>query len=326
MSMTGLDFGQRVRAALKARGVSIRAASRAINYDHALLVRVLSGKQAPSVDFAAALDTYLGAEGTLTELARAMDADDYGRVDRVLDNPGRLDARTVEALANSLTAQRKLDDVLGPRPLITPTEATTAMYTGILKDTRGPYRDRLAEVVAEMVQFTGWLHASARNDTRALLLLIDAADMARDIGSGHLLAQARNFRGYVARQQGRFDDAAKWFGAAYRTAGAHPAQRMGDASQSAQGLAKMGDVGGARRLLDEAAALSDDANDVPPRTAYWLRGDFQRLNLGLAHLSLGDHSLAADHLSAGLSGLPDDQQGAQWTAEYRDALRTAESA
>jgi len=285
----------------------------------------MSGKQTPSVEFASALDTYLGAEGTLTELARAMSADDYDRVDRVLNNPGRLDERTVEALADSLTSQRRLDDVLGPQPLIVSTEASTAMYTGLLRDARGAHRDRLAEVVAEMVQFTGWLHASARNDTRALLLLIDAADMARDIGSGTLLAQARNFCGYVARQQGRFDDAAKWFGAAYQTRGAHTAQRMGDAAQTAQGLAKMGRAGEARRLLDEAASLADGTRDTPPRTAYWLTGDFQRLNLGIAHLSLGDYSDAAAHLQAGLDGLPADQKNAVWNAEYREALRAAKA-
>ncbi|WP_432251605.1 hypothetical protein [Streptomyces sp. HNM1019] len=51
----------------------------------------------------------------------------------------------------------------------------------------------------------------------------------------------------------------------------------------------------------------------------------QRLNLGLAHLGLKEFDLAADHITAGLKGLPADQQGAEWTKEHRGALAQAEA-
>lgn len=323
VNTVGNDFGQRVRAALKARGLGVRAASRAMHMDPSHLSKIIHGKRRPTPAVAAAIDRLCDAGGTLIELARAMDADGYSRVEHVMASPSALDRRAVDALADSLTAQRKLDDVIGPGLLIVPTEASMAGHIQLLREARGPHRDALAEVVAEYVQFAGWLHASSRHDSRAVALLIDAGDVAKEIGSGTLLAQARNFRGYVARQQKRYDDVVTWFEAAYNTPGATAGQRMGDAAQAAQGYAVLGDVDRARRLLDEAASMMDAARDVPPRTAYWLTGDFQRLNLGLAHIGLGDYADAVDHLRAGLDGLPTEQQRAEWTGEYRDALSGA---
>lgn len=321
----GNDFGRHVAAALAARGVSIRAASKAMRYDHSYLSRVISGKQVPSAHFVQALDDYLNAGGTLVELAATtLDQDDRERVGRALASPGRIDRRTVEALADALTAQRKLDDVIGPAPLVAPVEQSMNMYLGVLRAARGLHRDSLAEVVAEHVQFTGWLYASSQlSYERAAHFLRDAGRMAREIESGPLLAQARNFRGYIARQQGMHYEVARWFELAYRTPGAHAAQRMGDAAQAAQGFALLGEVETARRLLGEAEGLADAARDVRPRTAYWLTGDFQRLNLGLAYAGMGDYASGADHLRAGLAGLPADQQSAVWASEYREALRDA---
>lgn len=49
------------------------------------------------------------------------------------------------------------------------------------------------------------------------------------------------------------------------------------------------------------------------------------MNIGFVHLELGDHATAADLLATGLDGLPADQRHADWTTEYRDALRAARS-
>lgn len=135
-------------------------------------------------------------------------------------------------------------------------------------------------------------------------LLSEAAKLAEIVESGPLIAQARNFRGYVARQQGHPHEMTRWFLAAYETPGAHPAQRMGDAAQAAHGYAQLGQRDTARRLLDDALGLSDAATDTPPDTAYWLTPMFQRLNIGLACLGLGRPGDAAEHIRTGLRGLP----------------------
>lgn len=320
------DFGSSVRQALRERGISIRAASRTLCYDHAFLSRVLSGKQLPSPQLAQALDSLLGAEGALAALAVPLtNPDVLDRVERVVASPSRLDASTVEALADVLAAQRRLDDAMGPVAVLPGTEAQAETVRGLLRSAGGPHRGALADVVAEWVQFEGWLHASARHDARALILLDEAVELADEAESGTLAAQALNFRGYVARRRGQPRAVARWFSAAYHTPGAHPAQRMGDAAQAAHGYAELGQLTDARRLLSEAANLADAAADQPPGTAYWLTPSFQRLNLGLAHLGLGEHGDAAEHLRAGLAGLPVDQQGAEWSVEYRDALGVAEA-
>lgn len=321
----GGDFGRRVSAALKARGLSLRAASRIMNYDPSYLSRVIKGTQTPSPEYAAALDQLLGAEGTLVDLAASMTEDDRERIHQNLAEPTRLDAKGVRALAGVLAAQRRLDDAWGPVINIAATEAQMDTVKVMLRQARGPHRAALTDVVAEYVQFGGWLHASARNDARALSLLIEAEDLAKEADSGPLKAQVANFRGYVARQQGRPAGTAKWFEIAYNTPGAHVSQRMGDAAQAAQGYALIGQRDRAKELLHAAEDLSDAASDQPPGTAYWLTPEFQRLNLGLARMSLGEYSDAADHLRSGLAGLPADQQVSAWSQEYRDALTEASS-
>ncbi|MFI1942071.1 helix-turn-helix domain-containing protein [Streptomyces purpureus] len=321
------DFGARVRAALSQHGHTIRSAARALSYDHAYLSRVLAGKQQPSTELVAALDQLLGAEGGIAELHTVLTEDDRDRIGHSLTYPSRLDAATVTSLAEVLAAQRRLDDTLGAVPMIGPTQAQAATARDLLRGARGPHRDALAEVVAEFVQFEGWLHAEARRDGRALVLLDEALQLADEADVAELRAQARNFRGYVARQRRDLQGVVRWFGAAYRTPGAHPAQRMGDAAQTAQGLALMGEHDQARRILDEATSLGDAARaNTPPGTAYWLSPAFQHLNLGLARLALGDARAASDHLAVGLGNLPADQQRAEWAREYRAAQAEAAAA
>ncbi|QXE33996.1 helix-turn-helix domain-containing protein [Streptomyces sp. GMY02] len=317
------EFGKTVRAALRSQKLSVRAAARATNYDHAFLSRVLSGRQRPSGNLAKSLDKLLGMEGLLMELFDAISDEDHERLAAVSAQEVRLDARAVQAFGAVLTAQRRLDDVTGPGPMVHPARAQSETVRRILRDASGKHRDDLAMVFAEHVQFDGWLAASTRNDADAVKLLSEAAKLAEIVESGPLIAQARNFRGYVARQQGRPHEMTRWFLAAYETPGAHPAQRMGDASQAAHGYAQLGQRDTARRLLDDALGLSDAATDAPPDTAYWLTPMFQRLNIGLACLGLGQPGEAAEHIRAGLRGLPLDQQGAEWTREYRRALQLA---
>jgi hypothetical protein len=254
-------------------------------------------------------------------------SDDRARIAHSLAHPSRVDGATVTALADVLASQRRLDDMLGPTALIPATTAQVALVTGLLKSARGPHRDALTTVAAEYVQFAGWLHAEARQDDEAVRLLTDAEDLADAAGDGALAAQAANFRGYLARQQRNPRGVVRWFLTAHHTPGAHPAQQLGDAAQAAQGFATLGKRDTARRLLDIAGGLIDAASrDQPPGTAYWLTPTFHRLNIGLAHLALGDHADAADHIAAGLNGLPEDQASAEWVIEYQQALSTAKQA
>lgn len=316
------DFAGLARRALNDSGWSMRAAARAMNYDLAYLSRVLNGKQQPSPRLAKALDDLLGAGGALA--GTVLNADDQSRVSRSTANPSRLDASTVDALAGVLAAYRRLDDTVKPKTVIPATLAQMKEVTRLLKDARGPHRDRLAEVASEFVQFGGWMLAQDRQDARAVQLLNDAVELADEIGNGTLAAQALNFKGYIARQQGRPQGVARWYAAAAYTPGAHPAQRLGDMLQAAAGLAELGETDDALRMAENAERLTDPAAAMPPPdTAYWLTPEFNRLNMGLATLGLGRYADAVDHLTAGLAGLPEDLRDAPWTWEHRDALSRA---
>ncbi|MGW3956207.1 helix-turn-helix domain-containing protein [Streptomyces sp. NPDC004752] len=316
------NFADLARRALHDNGYSMKAAARAINYDPAYLSRVLNGKQRPSPKLAMALDDLVGAGGALASTVLAPDA--HSRVSRSAANPSRLDAGTVEALAGVLAAYRRLDDTVRPKSVLPATLVQMKEVTRLLKGARGPYRDRLAAVASEFVQFGGWMLAQDRQDAGSIQLLNEAVELADEIGNGTLAAQALNFRGYLARQQGRPEGVARWYSAAAFTPGAHPAQRLGDMLQAAAGLAELGERDDALRMVEGAEQLSDIAAALPPpETAYWLTPEFNRLNMGIANLGLGRYADAVDHITAGLEGLPAELQDAPWTWEHRDALKRA---
>ncbi|WP_175407931.1 helix-turn-helix transcriptional regulator [Streptomyces sp. TRM64462] len=319
------EFADVARRALRDQGYSMRAAARAVNYDPAYLSRVLNGKQRPSAKLAKALDGLLGTGGALAGTLPG--DDDRARLSRSTANPLRLDGATVDAIAGVLTAYRRLDDTVRPRSVIPATLAQMTEVVRLLKDARGPHRDRLAEVASEFVQFGGWLLAQERRDGEAVRLLGEAVELADEVGNGTLAAQALNFKGYLARRQARPQGVARWYSAAAFTPGAHPAQRLGDMLQAAAGLAELGARDDALRMMENAERLTDVAAALPPPdTAYWLTPEFNRLNMGLAHLGLGRYADAVDHITAGLAGLPAELRNAPWTWEHRDALRRATEA
>ncbi|HWU08227.1 MAG TPA: helix-turn-helix domain-containing protein [Streptomyces sp.] len=316
------DFADVARRSLRDNGYSMKAAARATNYDPSYLSRVLNGKQRPSENLASALDSLVGAGGALA--ATVLNNDETARVARSAANPSRLDAGTVDALARVLAAYRRLDDTAQPSSIIPATMMQMREVVRMLKEAQGPQKDRLSDVASEWVQFTGWLFAQTSEYSEGVRLLNDAVELADDTGNGTLVAQALNFKGYVARQQGRPQGVARWFGAAANTPGAHPAQRIGDYLQAAAGLAELQEQGAALRMVDDAEKLMDAAATIPPpETAYWLTPAFNRLNMGLCTLALGRYSEAADHLRTGLAGLPDELRDAPWSWEHKDALRRA---
>ncbi|MCK1794891.1 helix-turn-helix domain-containing protein [Streptomyces sp. XM4193] len=257
-------------------------------------------------------------------LCRVLGADLRDHRAPAVNNPSRLDGATVDALADVLSAYRRLDDHAAPHALLAPAVAHANAVLGVLREARGPHRGRLVEVASESAQFAGWMYAQVGAHRDADLWLADALDLADEAGNGTLAAQALNFHGYVARQQGRPHAIARWFGAAADTPGAHPAQRIGDYLQAAAGLAELGQRDAALRTAARAEALTDAAAALPPPdTAYWLTPAFNRLNMGIFALGLGQHADAADHLRAGLDGLPEDLRSAPWTEEHRAALQRA---
>lgn len=324
------DFGQTLRRLREEADLRQSQLARQAYISQPSLSRYESGHQTPDAATAQQLDELLGAGGELLLLASGdptpdvLTPDDQERLDRVMESPHRLDGATVTTLADLLAAHRRLDDHLSPEILIPAARTQSETITTLVRQGTGQYRADLAEVAAEYVQFVGWLLAETRNDQAALRVLEIAEHAADEIGNGVLAAQAANFKGYLARQRRDWHRVARWFLTEHYTPGASVHQRLGAATQAAQGCAELGDSDTALRLLEVAHSLLDEsAQQPPPRTAYWLNPNFHRLQLGLTNLSMGRADVAADHLADGLDNLPPDQQAAEWTGEFRDALATA---
>lgn len=323
-------FGQALRRHRIAAGLSQKQLRRQGHVDQSTLSRYEHGRQRPTPAVAARLDDLLGAGGYLRTLATGtIGADVTGddgsaRISHALQEPHRVDASAVAALADVLAAQRRLDDQLPAAVLLPATTAQADTAVALARQAAGPHRDALAEVAAEWIQFRGWLHAENREDDIALRLLGEAERAADEVGSGVLAAQAANFRGYVARQQGNARGIARWFLAEHNTPDSSLHQQIGAAAQAADGCARLGDADAAHKLLSWAESQLDTVENIPaPHTAYWLDATFHRLNIGLGYLALRCPDVAADHLQAGLAGLPAEQQHAEWTGEYRAAAERA---
>jgi hypothetical protein len=273
---------------------------------------------------AAGAAALVGVCGVCGGLGAVLTPDDGERLALAADRPMRVDSAVVESLAAVLAAQRRLDDALGPAAVLPAALPQVDLATRLLQGSRGPARDALAPMVAQWIQFNGWLHAEL-GDARAIRMLSDAEEMADEIGDGVLAAQALNRKAYVARQRGRHRVAVRHYLAACHTTGAHPAQRAECMSMAAHSCAAAGERADARRLLAEAEGLARKAGD-PPETVYWLTPDFHHLGIGLALAELGERAAAVEHLSAGLGALPPDQRDAQWTADFHAAFDRAQGA
>ena len=106
-------------------------------------------------------------------------------------------------------------------------------------------------------------------------------------------------------------------------------QRAFDAMQEARAHALAGDANTAHRVLDTAEERIDEIQSTcsgPPPWSYYYSSAFWTLQRGLVHQHLGDNTPASDLLQSGLESLPEDQQSAEWTGDYRKALATAQAA
>ncbi|WP_181787071.1 helix-turn-helix domain-containing protein [Streptomyces phytophilus] len=301
-----------VKVAMTRQSVGLRELARRTHYDVAYISRALRGLQRPS-------------ETLMRALADALNlSDDDDRVAYAARNPGRIDAAGVQALAASLAAQRRADDVVGPGPLVNAAEAQREALTALLRKTSGKHRKSLAAVASQASQFAGWLRIELSDYPRASALLNEAIDLADEIEDGSLAAQAHNLRGNIARQRQQWSAVHRNFVAAYASESA-PRQRVVNGAQAAWALAMLDRRSEAEQLLSEVEALRDKAADcAPPATAYWLTPEWMSLPIGHAHLLLGRHRDAAEHLRTGLYSLPLELRYALWTSEARAALAEAE--
>ena len=279
--------------------MSIRAASRAMNYDPAFLSRVLAGKQLPSPQLAEALDHLLNAGGSIMELAaRLLDgetsptgqasaptlADFLPEGDPLslltVRSPRRVGVGEVTDLQKRVHGLRLADDVLAGGDLIGPAlrelRSTVRLYRENTH-TQAVGRALLVQI-GELAQIAGWIASDAgrhEEAERIYRLGLSAARQAED------MTLAGNLAGSLAYQMsntGRTDE-----GLTLAQAALHDATNEAPAKARALYWDRVAwahtQAGGtenaraAMRALGEASeALADDSTDIdePPAYLYWV--------------------------------------------------------
>ncbi|MFD5650973.1 helix-turn-helix domain-containing protein [Streptomyces sp. NPDC127039] len=297
MSSAGGEFGRAVRAALKDQRLSIRAASRAMSYDHAFLSRVLAGKQLPSPELAESLDRLLNAQGSIVELAaRLLDGDAPSATPPLptladflpegdplslptVRSPRRVGVGEVRDLQQRVHGLRLADDVLAGGDLIGPALRELRKTVRLYRENThtGEVGRALLIQIGELAQIAGWIASDAgrhEEAERIYRLGLSAARQAED----HTLAG--NLAGSLAYQMsntGRTDEGLTLAQAALhdtgddapgkaralywdRVAWAHTQAGGTENSQAAM-----------RALGEASAALADDTDtDEPPAYLYWV--------------------------------------------------------
>src|SRR6266498_5658774 len=108
-------FGDALRRLRTAAGMSQAHLARQVPVHTSNVSRYESGLQHPEERMAARLDELLGAGGELLALWTPLEtgpltADERERIAYSVRFPGRIDEAAITALADSLAAQRRLDD------------------------------------------------------------------------------------------------------------------------------------------------------------------------------------------------------------------------
>ncbi|AEM83383.1 helix-turn-helix domain protein [Streptomyces violaceusniger Tu 4113] len=213
-----------VRVSLREQKLSIRAASRAMNYDHAFLSRVLSGKQRPSAELAASLDALLGADGKLTEKAGELignteecesrnisDSANGGEGAVFRDLKGMAGAPTLgispfdgmalqESGEHMLKMFLHLDDELGGDSLFLP---LSRYVSRMAVNVREKIPSGALIVFGQLNQMVGWLALDANNHAAARNYFNEAVRVGHEADNPGLKASALAYMSLQETYRGR---------------------------------------------------------------------------------------------------------------------------
>ncbi|MQA98155.1 MAG: helix-turn-helix domain-containing protein, partial [Streptosporangiales bacterium] len=323
-------FGQRLRALATERGFSLRRLASQVPCSPAHLSRMASGQRPVPADVAARLDELLGAGGELVMLAtvaapNVASAGDLDRVRHAVARPRRLDTTGLDALRTILAGQRRLEDVVGPGPILTAVRAQTTAAEHLAREARGDVQAEALGVAGEWAQFSGWLHAATSSNYAAARHYEHAGRIAAEAGHVDLLATVRSMRGLLAFQASGRDageQVVAWSRRAREVEGTGASVRVQAIQQEARGHAMLGNAADALRLLADAeAAMEAKAGD--PDWLYFYDVPLLTLQRGHAHLLLGRWETAAELLADGLGAVDGEIRRSEWLTWYAADLAEA---
>ncbi|MBO2453865.1 helix-turn-helix transcriptional regulator [Actinomadura barringtoniae] len=268
--------------------------------------------------YAATFETDLDA---LPDPTGDLNPDDEERLIKAAQRPFRVDASVIELFATILAAQRRTEDVIGSGPLLGPVRAQLTMMEQLIAEARGTIRTSLLDVGAQWGQFAGWLHAGNNQADRAMAYLGTTLDWATETGDRAMVGAVMSWKGYVAERAGQVGAmiGLSQVGQRSRDRGG----RVYDLYQEARGHALRGSADQVDRLVDEAAEEAEQLTpeDIRPWEYYYLTPGFFTMEHGVAYRILGRslpdrNADAIEYLTQGLSSLPVEMRGSEWSGEF----------
>jgi transcriptional regulator with XRE-family HTH domain len=313
-------------------GISQNRVAAEAHVSHGYLSQIINGTRNPSRQVAQALDEVLGADGQLVALiAYGANPDDRDQLAAAVINPRQASRTTIDSLARVLAGQRNLDDVMGSAALIDSVMATVGTVATMTREVVGPNRRDLMMVAGQWAQFAGWLHTSTGRWDGARMWFARGLEWAMEVGDPDLTATIVSYQSHVAWLNCQWAPAVGLAEAAMRDERVYPGQRAYDAYAAARGHAAMNDLAGAKRLLGVADAFAAEceawAGEVPAWQYYRAPWVWQvERGLALLYMARWDprHATPAVlELRSGIAAIPEEMQGADWTAEYLTHLANA---
>lgn len=243
--------------------------------------------------------------------------------------PRSIDPADLDTLADVLASTRRLEDVVGAAPVLTPERGHVDLITELATEAHGPIRRRILNMVGQWAQHHAWLHTALERYDQAEARFSRSLEWAIEAEDDDLAATVWSFKGHVAWLHGNLGATIGYTEVAGCYNGIYSGQSAYDALQTARAYAAVGHAYEVDRLTDEAVNLSartlDELSGAPP-WHYYRSPAFWDLERGRAVYMLpGRAQQAADLLAAGLGTLPPDQQAADWAEAYRRDLMTAQA-
>ncbi|MFD8338161.1 multiprotein-bridging factor 1 family protein [Streptomyces solisilvae] len=287
------DFASRVRAALAERGVSMRGAARALNYDVSYLSRVVNGKQLPSPRMAEALDQLLGEDGTLASLVPTKEPS--GQPDGLGLGVAHMKASATHLLQH---AERYGGDTVAPAAVQVWQAAQRKLDTGLV-----PEKQRLGflTATAEAAEIAGWLLFDAAQWDAARTAFLESHMLARHAGDRSMQWFALDMLAMLDIERGRPGEALRIADELLSRRRVPPRIALLAEVRRGRALAQIGDHQRTSTSLDAAKGrVEESLSPRDPGWAWWVDANEVRWHRGAALLDLGVVEQAAPTMQSAI--------------------------
>ncbi|MCG0287950.1 helix-turn-helix transcriptional regulator [Streptomyces sp. PSAA01] len=275
------EFSQRVRDLIRDRDMSVRAVARQLNYDHAYLSRVLSGKQQPSTQLVTALDNLFKTNGELAEIAVRVapptvspEATESPAItDRILRLNEARGADFAQAIRETSHLLVVLDNELSGVSIAEPAgRAFKVVHRRLGAGDYDPRYERdIQSAAAELAEITGWALFDAERDGAARRFNQEALFLANLSGDRSIALLTLQNMAMHSEWRGRNQEALSIARSVLNRRRLSPRVEAMFRMREAKGLVGTGRTSDAIESLQRARSLIEDGNDVgEPDWSWWL--------------------------------------------------------